>query len=77
MKNGGLLAAVFVSCRETVSARHSITHRPLEHVRRSSDFQRITNVPMRLGTCPTGTIATTFLASISIAVTDIAAAFEM
>ena len=39
--------------------------------------QRMTSVSMRFGTSPTGMTARTFLASTSMAVTDIAAALEM
>jgi hypothetical protein len=37
----------------------------------------ITSVVMRLGTSPTGTTAFTFMASVSMAVTDFMAALEM
>jgi hypothetical protein len=44
---------------------------------RPDDAQFATSVVIRLGTSPTGTTALTVLLSVSMAVTDLMAAFEM
>jgi hypothetical protein len=44
---------------------------------RPDDAQFATNVVIRLGTSPTGTTALTVLLSVSMAVTDLMAAFEI
>ena len=76
---------IWVSCRPNQST-------PLAHaclrLRRSArnsrvildrpdDAQFATNVVIRLGTSPTGTTALTILLSVSMAVTDLMAAFEI
>ena len=64
------LASAFVRLRRCTRNSRVILDRP-------DGDQFATSVVIRLGTSPTGTTALTVLLSVSIAVTDFMAAFEM
>src|SRR6202045_2229795 len=74
-----------VSCRPNQSTALAPAWRRLRRSARDSrvildrpdDAQFATSVVIRLGTSPTGTTALTVLLSVSMAVTDLMAAFEM
>jgi hypothetical protein len=76
---------IWVSCRPNQST--ALAHTCLRLRRRTRDSRVIldraddaqfaTNVVIRLGTSPTGTTALTVLLSVSMAVTDLMAAFEI
>jgi len=76
---------IWVSCRPNQStALASACLRPRRRTRdsrvildRPDNTQFATSVVIRLGTSPTGTTALTVLLSVSMAVTDLMAAFEM
>src|SRR5215471_8015790 len=76
---------IWVSCRPNQStALASACPRPRRSARNSrlildrpDDAQFATSVVIRLGTSPTGMTALTVLLSVSMAVTDLMAAFEM
>ena len=76
---------IWVSCRPNQSTAHVHACLRLRRSARNSrvildrpdDAQFATSVVIRLGTSPTGTTALTVLLSVSMAVTDLMAAFEM